>query len=196
MKWRWLFLLMLLFGVWSAWQSRALQQPPGVLVNAIPQQVELPAGTPVIERAGYRITPLQAFSLEARVLSTERYRFDRQADLSPIDLALGWGPMSDSTVLSDIEISQSGRFYFWHVDHFPVPRREIEINSANMHMIPSTPSIERALKSVRPGQLVKLAGYLVEARAADGWSWRSSLTRDDTGSGACELVWITDLDIR
>jgi hypothetical protein len=196
MKWRWLFLLMLLFGVWHAWQGRAMQHPPGMLVDAIPRQVELPAGTSSIERAGYHITPLQAFSLEARVLSAERYRFDRQADLSPIDLALGWGPMSDSAVLSEIQISQSGRFYFWHVDHFPVPRREIETNSANMHMIPATPDIERALKSVRPGQLVKLTGYLVEARAADGWSWRSSLTREDTGPGACELVWLTDLDLR
>jgi len=196
MKWRWLFLLMLSFGVWNAWQGRALQRAPGVLVDAVPLQVELPSGMPSIEHAGYRITPLQAFSLEARVLSTERYRFDRQADLSPVDLALGWGPMSDSTVLSGIKISQSGRFYFWHVDHFPVPRRDIETNSANMHMIPATPSIERALKSVRPGQLVKLAGYLVEARASDGWSWRSSLTRDDTGPGACELVWLTDLDVR
>jgi hypothetical protein len=52
------------------------------------------------------------------------------------------------------------------------------------------------LKSVRTGQLVKLSGYLVEARAADGWSWRSSLTRDDTGPGACELVWLTELDVR
>ena len=196
MKWRWLFLLVLLFGVWHAWQGRAMQHPPGRLVDAIPQQADLPAATPSIERAGYRITPLQAFSLEARVLSAERYRFDRQADLSPIDLALGWGPMSDSAVLSEIQISQSGRFYFWHVDHFPVPRREIETNSANMHMIPATPKIERALKSLRPGQLVKLTGYLVEARAADGWSWRSSLTRDDTGAGACELVWLTDLAVR
>src|SRR5215212_9882675 len=112
MKWRWVFVLILLFGVWHAWQGRALQRPPGVLVDAMPLQAELPAGTPIIERAGYQLTPLQAFAMEARVLSAERYRFDRQADLSPIDLALGWGPMSDSTILSDIEISQSARFYF------------------------------------------------------------------------------------
>ena len=46
MKWRWLLLLMLLFGVWTAWQGRAMQRPPGVLVEAVPLQGELPAGTP------------------------------------------------------------------------------------------------------------------------------------------------------
>ena len=196
MKWRWLFLLMLLFGVWNTWQGRAVQHPPGILVDAIPLQAELASSAPSTQHAGYQLTRLQTFSIEARVLSTERYRFDRQADLSPVDLVLGWGPMSDTAVLSNVEISQSGRFYFWHVDHFPVSRREIETNSANMHMVPATRSIERALTSVRPGQLIKLSGYLIEARAADGWSWRSSLTREDTGAGACELVWITDLEVR
>ena len=55
----------------------------------------------------------------------------------PEDLALGWGRMSDSDVLAKIDITQSGRFYYWHVDDFPIPRREIETSSANMHMIPS-----------------------------------------------------------
>jgi hypothetical protein len=29
-----------------------------------------------------------------------------------------------------------------------------------------------------------------KSRAPDGWRWRSSLTREDTGAGACELVWV------
>jgi hypothetical protein len=196
MKWRWLLVLVVLYGAWSAWQSRPLQRPPGVLVDTVPQQAELPVAMAAFQHRGYRITPLASFSLEARVLAAERYRFDRQADLSPVDLALGWGPMSDSAVLATIDISQSRRFYYWHVERFPIPRRDIETHSANMHMIPATRSIERALKSMRPGQIVKLAGYLVEASAANGWRWRSSLTREDTGAGACELVWVTDLEVR
>ena len=35
----------------------------------------------------------------ARVLGTERYRFDRASELSLVDLALGWGPMSDTRAL-------------------------------------------------------------------------------------------------
>jgi hypothetical protein len=48
---------------------------------------------------------------------------------------------------------------------------------------------------VRTGSVVRLEGYLVEARADDGWRWRSSLTREDTGNGACELVWVERLDV-
>jgi hypothetical protein len=196
MKWHWLLILVLAYAAWDAWQGRAVSRPPGVLVADAPLQTDLAGRVAPIEHTGYRITPLQSFSLEARVLSTERYRFDHEADLSPIDLALGWGPMSDSAVLSEIEISQGRRFYFWRTQDLPISRREIETHSANMHMIPATPSLARALKSVRPGQIVKLSGYLVEARGTDGWTWRSSLTRDDTGAGACELVWVIDLDVR
>ena len=82
------------------------------------------------------------------MLSRELYSLDREADLSPIDLALGWGHMSDSAVLEKIKISQSQRFYFWRVDEFPIPRGDIERSSANMHMIPANDALASRLKSV------------------------------------------------
>jgi hypothetical protein len=196
MKWRWLLILVLAYAAWDAWQGRAVSHPPGVLVADAPLQTDLSGPVAPIEHNSYRITPLQSFSMEGRVLAAERYRFDREADLSPVDLALGWGAMSNSAVLSEIEISQGRRFYFWRAQDLPISRREIETHSANMHMIPATRSLARALKSLRPGQIVKVSGYLVEVHGADSWTWRSSLTRDDTGAGACELVWVIDLDVR
>jgi len=36
-----------------------------------------------------------------------------------------------------------------------------------------------------------MSGYLIEATHPQGVKpWRSSLTRTDTGSGACELMWV------
>jgi len=196
MQWRWLFLLPLAWGVWNHWHGRPVVHDPGMLVSTQPVQTALDTAVTRLARPGYRITPLESFSLDARVLATERYRFDRGADLSPVDWVLGWGPMSDQAVLDRIDISQSGRFYSWHVKEFPIPRREIETHSANMHMIPASSQVEHQLLGIRPGQIVTLAGYLVEVRATDGWRWRSSLTRDDTGSGACELIWVEKVEAR
>ena len=56
----------------------------------------------------YRITPLQEqFEISARVLGRKDYTFGREADLSPMDLALGWGPMADPEVIAAFGISQS-----------------------------------------------------------------------------------------
>jgi len=142
---------------------------------------------------GHRITPLQPFELEALVLGREDYLFDRGAKVSPTDLALGWGPMADPQVLARIDISQGNRWYRWRVDEFPIPRRDIERHSANMHLIPATPEVARALQRIEPGQRIALAGQLVRVDGDDGFRWVSSLSRDDTGEGACELIWVERL---
>jgi len=59
-----------------------------------------------------------------------------------------------------------------------------------MHMVPANAEVERTLRALHSGQRVTISDYLIEARAPDGWRWRSSLTREDTGAGACELVWV------
>lgn len=144
----------------------------------------------------HRLQTLQPFQLEeAMVLGREDYRFDRGAQLSPIDLALGWGPMADPQVLRGIEIRQSNRWYYWRTDEFPIPRREIERHSANMHMIPGNAAVASALNSLKAGARISLSGQLVRVEGDDGFQWVSSLSREDTGAGACELVWVEHLTV-
>src|SRR5690606_27814761 len=135
------------------------------------------------------------FEMTARVLSREDYSWDAEAALAPTDLALGWGRMSDSAVLARIDISQSGRFYYWRTDSWPIPRDEIEQSSANMHIIPADADVRAALERVRKGQLVHIEGFLVDASRPGGWHWKTSLTRGDTGAGACELVYVESLQV-
>ena len=98
--------------------------------------------------------------------------------------------MSDESVLAAISISQSGRWYRWSTKNFPIARQAIETNSANMHMIPANDAIKQALNAVREGQIIQLVGQLVNVDASDGWRWRTSTTRNDTGNGACEIVYV------
>lgn len=133
--------------------------------------------------------------IEARVLSREDYRIGPEAALSPTDLAFGWGRMSDEAVLEKIDVSHSNRFYYWSTGEFPIPQREIEVHSANMHIIPADSTIERELKNVRKGQVVRVSGYLVRVESPDGWLWASSLSRNDAGAGACELIWAEGLTV-
>ena len=48
----------------------------------------------------------------------------------------------------------------------------------------------RTLFDVRVGGLISLSGYLVQMDRRNGWKWRSSLRRTDTGAGACDVVWM------
>lgn len=194
---RWLLPLLGLLALWgaaTAWKHRATTPPPGLLAPDAPVQVDLADGA-TLSRGDVSLRTRAHIALTARVLSREDYRFDAGAFLAPVDLALGWGPMSDSAVLARIAIGQSGRFYWWRVKDFPIPRRAIETHSANMHLIPADAAVRGGLARVRRGQLIHLEGFLVDASRSDGWQWPTSLTREDTGAGACELVYVEEAHI-
>ena len=180
------------YGAWSHWDHRASASAPGVLAPNVPQQVDIRNGA-TLQRDGVSLITRARFNLTARVLSRADYTWDDGAKLVPVDLALGWGRMSDSSVLAQIDISQSGRFYRWHVKNFPIPRHEIETSSANMHMIPADANVRRERDRVRRGEVVHIEGFLVDASRADGWHWNTSTTRDDTGAGACELIYVESI---
>lgn len=182
-----LFVLLLLAGCRSE-----VRYPAGMLAPRAPVQ-EVSHDAPLLSHADYVIEPVARFEVEARVLGAKRYRSGRESELSPVDLALGWGPMSDQANLDAIDISQSRRFYYWRSSRMPLPRRVIAEHSANMHLIPADDAVREALLRVRAGEVVRFRGYLVDVRASDGWRWRSSRTRKDVGGGACELVWVEEL---
>ena len=182
------------FGVFFLMNSGAIDRPPGVLAAAEPRQrlVQRPA----FQFGDYQLTPLAEFDLEARVLSVEKYRTDGGARLSPIDFALGWGPMSDSAVLDHFRIRQGGRFFSIYPDEQAIDMNTALLSAANMHLIPATGALEGELKRVRPGNVVRLRGQLVSALGPNNFTWTSSLTRADSGNGACELFYVESVERR
>jgi hypothetical protein len=179
------------YGAYHHYQNRPVIHGAGEIAQNEPTQNH--TNNAAVQLNGFTLTPLASYAIEARVLSREDYSSGVEAELSPTDLAVGWGPMSDETVLNKIDISQRHRFFYWHVDAFPIPQRDIEVHAANMHIIPANDTVKRQLTKIRTGQLVNIKGQLVEAKRADGWHWRSSLSREDTGNGACELMYVTEL---
>lgn len=165
--------------------------PPRVQRGDPPLQTDAPRGLSLPAIGDGSLSPLAGFSVEARVLGREDYRIGREATFSPTDLALGWGRMADEAVLAQLDISQGGRWYRYRWrDQPPIPADEIIRSSANMHIVPANDAVAAALGRVEAGQRLRIDGWLVRIDADDGrWHWRSSLSRDDSGDGACELVY-------
>jgi hypothetical protein len=148
------------------------------------------------ERKGFTIAPFARFTVRARLLSAETYRMGREAELAPIDFALGWNDMSNDAVLARLSISQGNRFYYYRWENEPpIAPDAIVRSSANMHLIPASADVQRRLERVPAGATVTLSGWLVDVSARDGWAWRSSRSRSDTGFGACELVWVEAVQV-
>ena len=172
--------------------QRPISYPAGVLVESEPQQIAIGDGEALIEHGEFHLKPLARFSIDARILHRKTYGYDRGAKLVPVDLAVGWGPMSDQAVLDRIKISQSMRFYWYEYQSPPIPKEQIISHSTNLHVSPATSAVASFCKSLRQGELVHLEGELVEATGPEIGTWRSSLSRTDTGNGACELMLVED----
>lgn len=182
----WLVVLLALFAMYRLYISRDIDRPPGVLAAADPIQENLDSAT-IIDRGDFHLRPRAEFSATVRVLHREDYHLGELASLIPTDFAVGWGRMSDSAVLKDVEISQGNRFYYWRTRNWPIDRGEIESHSANWHIIPGDRAVRKVLDTLRVGSIVKLTGELVDVEGKDG-RMSTSLTRTDTGAGACEIL--------
>ena len=184
------------YGGWHWWTTeRAVDRPPGILVPDEPLQVIFD-DPPRFEARGYTFIERAKYDITARLLRKEIYRIDGGAGLAPVDLGVGWGPLSDSALLDGLEFSQMGRFFYWQPRKadFPLPIPMLISHMAQMHMIPATTDLEAKLKRLRPGQIVTASGYLVDVRGPGGFAWNTSLSRTDTGNGACELFWVEALE--
>lgn len=188
-------LILVVLLTWRNWTRREIVHPPGVLVPQAPRQVAVAEFAYFVHR-GFRLTPRAELDIRARVLSREDYRFGKESELSPMDLALGWGVMSDQAVLDRIQVSQGARWYFTRDEYpQPVPDRAIINNSGNMHMIPASDAVLGRLREIRNGDVVRLRGFLVDVDEDSGFQWRTSLRRDDTGNGSCEIFFVERIQI-
>jgi hypothetical protein len=181
-------------GIVGMLSGRPIERSAGVLVDREP--IQRPTSAPPFIYRGFEIVPRAEYDIEARVLSVERYRLDDGAKISPLDFAVGWGPMSDSAVLEHFRITQGGRFFAIYPDENAIDLKTALRGAANMHLIPANSRIRKQLEEVRPGNIVRLQGYLVDVFGPNGYTWKTSLTRDDTGAGACELFYTESVEVR
>jgi hypothetical protein len=182
----WLVAAVASLAIWRLYSQRDVDPGPGVVAAAAPEQRPI-EGVATVERGDFRLRPRAEFHATVRILRREDYSLDRIARLAPTDFAVGWGPMSDGRVLADIEISQGNRFYYWRTENWPIDRGDIESHSANWHVIPENAAVARVLDRLRAGTLVELSGRLVDIEGDEG-GMTTSLSRTDTGAGACEIL--------
>lgn len=191
----WLIALAMLASVaYAAVQWRSGHRLSTGPVDADPRQTE--TSDPPFAFRDLRLVPRASYRIEAKLLSKERYSAGDAGKLAPWDFAVGWGPMSREDIVARLGVDQSARFYSyrWQGEP-PLPVEQIVRHSANMHLIPADKRIAAQLDGARPGYRVVLEGRLVDAVWADGRRWSTSLTRDDTGNGACELMFVEAVSV-
>jgi hypothetical protein len=185
-------IILIIFVIYFFYPETVITYPAGITASDQPNQTNV-SGVNEWKLDDFNFKVLAEYQIKARVLSRNNFSIGKESEISPFDLALGWGPMSDQNVIDKIDISQSNRWYRWKTDALPISAKEITLSSANVHIIPKDETMEDNFDEVYTGSLIEMKGFLVEVTTPDGWRWKSSLRRDDNGSGSCELFWVEEL---
>lgn len=153
----------------------------------------------------YYIRPLYTYELYGLVVSKHEANssFSNRAHekwgdyLNTTDLCVLWGENVFSGIYQDIEFS-SGQ---WTCFIEPKSGKNVSWNDfdltgiGNNHMLISSADMARKLKDVRIGDQIRFKGYLAEYGANGRLIRGTSITRTDTGQGACETVYVEQLEI-
>ena len=189
-----LLIAMLVLGLWFYETMRPVPQPPGILVQDPPQLKTLADKAPTFVRNDHVFTALARLEARGRILSIERYGRDRESRAALLDVALGWGKMSDSVTLKNVDVAQSERRVLSKSYDPALPDSEVEASILNLHLIASDPEVEKQIKQLRTGNIVRLHGNLVEAVAGDGWRWKGQ-ARERAPALPGTLLWVERLEI-
>jgi hypothetical protein len=155
----------------------------------------------------YELTPVYDYEISALVVN----RFDytlftiyKRDSVFPLDLCVIWGSNVKSGVYkdSDLSFSQDMRFCFYEW------RGDIVFNSneiSNNHLVINDEAILKIAKKIRGGDQIKIKGKLVNVKAEnvgsagkydpEEFSMNTSVVRNDTGAGACEIIYVESLEI-
>lgn len=162
----------------------------------LPNQFELETADPItLVKSGYiwQMYPRAGYQIMARVLQSKTY-VDWQATFSPVDLALGWGMMSDPAVDRWVEVWQEDRWYFYRKEKgAPFSLEDIRVSSANVHIIPANDEVATIIQSLQPNDIILLEGKLVDVevdKLGELFQFQTSLTRFDSEDNSCEIFYV------
>ncbi len=189
--------LLALGGYWLAGHPTALSATHPVDWRSEPDQS--PTDRAPFERSTrhgtFRIVPRAAYEVGAVVAHVDRYRFDHLAPLVPLDAVLTWGKLPEVPYRGRVAYDQMARFYLWSTHARNLDLRYIATHSANTHLLPSDSNLRKAILHLGRGDRIRIRGLLVDLVDGEGHTFKTSLTRTDTGAGACEVLWVQELQV-
>lgn len=190
--------------LWAWWQTRQLPERAQLLpeLSAAPRQQPTGAGefTFAYRGAEYVVQPVASYELRGLVVTHNDPAglgdlTHDETSVDTKDLCVIWGPnlADDDYRRVSYESSPTWCWYSYRGDDVRFDPTAI----ANNHLVTDRDDLRAVLERVHVGDQVRFKGLLVNYRdRRHPGAWRSSSTRrDDSGGGACEVVFFDELEV-
>ncbi len=182
------------------WNRNAM--PSGV--DVLPALEVEPEQTPsdkapfrvTFNNVAYQVKPQYRYSLTGLVVSYRHHdgnsRMHRLSNdhLNMLDVCVVWGDNADPALLQQLD--------FWNgIFSCNVKTRDWDVwyafdiySLSNNHLLSDDASIRDQVRKIRIGDQIRVEGWLASYGTNTGDERGTSVTRDDTGDGACETIFV------
>ncbi|MCG6939695.1 MAG: hypothetical protein LJE69_00385 [Thiohalocapsa sp.] len=206
-----LLLLALLVSIavalYSHWRRNQLPEPGFYDLHRLaePRQTRTGRQPFQVEENGivYSIQPVADYALDGVVVSLHDadaftdiwHHNDWQDFLNIRDLCVVWGGNVAGGVIRDMYF-HNGNWTCWaEARDSRLWARFNPYQLSNNHVLADDPAVRRAIRRVRVGDQIRFHGVLAKYAHGGGFSRGTSVTRTDSGNGACETVYIDEIEI-
>lgn len=144
-----------------------------------------------------KVKPVAGYELWGLVVSRKDIfsfleGYQEEYAINTRDVCVIWGRNLDADY-QKIKFS-SGSFFCYFRNTLGTGFEEDDLS--NNHLITDNPDIRRLINNVNVGDQIYIKGFLANYIEDDWQSWRnSSVTRTDTGNGACETIFVEEFKI-
>ncbi|MDH3901446.1 MAG: hypothetical protein OEU51_10415 [Gammaproteobacteria bacterium] len=189
----------------SCWQRNDFPEDmsvtPALLKPPVQSAVSTQAFTVANNGTDYRIEPRYQYDLHGLVVSyahhNGNYSLHRlwNDHINVADVCVVWSGNTNGADLNDFKF-WNGKFTCnFQTGDAGAWERFREDQISNNHLLTDNSRIRKHIKQVRIGDQIRIRGWLVNYSNDDGFSRGTSTTRDDTGNGACETIYLKQFEI-
>jgi hypothetical protein len=158
-----------------------------------------------VKGVSYRIAPRYTYDLTGLVVSLHDSQVwwdyahrEWNDNLNIADFCVVWGENIRRDAYRSVSYSHT-QWECWWSGSGAAAQAFDGTAMSNNHMITDDPDIARRMRQVRIGDEVRFRGYLVDYTTfkdgAPAGTRKTSIVRTDEGEGACEVVWVQELEI-
>ena len=152
----------------------------------------------------YTVTPLFEYELSGVVVTDyesgsfgDIYHHRKWKDfLNVKDLCVVWGQNITSGVFRKLRYDSGPWTCFFKAPDRKTGERFRDDQLSNNHLLTDKLDLHHQIMRVAPGDEVRIRGVLANYHyTASGFDRGTSISRTDTGNGACETIYVTDFSI-
>ncbi len=167
------------------------------------RQVELPDFSTTYNEENFTVIPKYEYELYGLVVSYRVHDAEygqmihalSKDHLNIADYCVVWGESADVSILKEFDFF-NGQFtcnYSTRSDRAWQSFNHDQLS--NNHLLATNDDIRDTIADIKIGDQIKIKGWLSHYIGPSGYERGTSIIRTDTGNGACETIYVNDIEI-